>query len=240
LQTKSPCTNEGLWRPIPGRSRRASCLPASPFEMCGARLSAVQDCWHTAMRTYVRKWRIASMIGLRSSDITWRDIRSASVARNSAMPSTLGTRQSPGVIKAPPPQNSGGTRRYDWAEVQRYYDEGHSYRECRIRFGFAAESWHKAVRRGAIRTRDPRWPIDRVLREAKNRTHIKTDCLRQDSWRTVAANAVSASGEGKTLSIQIDHINGIKTTTVWKICVCFVRTATAKPKRLRAAIDQTN
>jgi hypothetical protein len=146
-----------------------------------------------------------------------------------------------GVIKAPPPQNSGGTRRYDWAEVQRYYDEGHSYRECRIRFGFAAESWHKAVRRGAIRTRDPRWPIDRVLREAKNRTHIKKQiaCGRTlgEPLRRMRYQRVEREKLYRFKSITL---TASRTTTVWKICVCFVRTATAKPKRLRAAIDQTN
>ena len=51
-------------------------------------------------------------------------------------------------------------RVYDWAEVQRYYDEGHTYRECREQFGFAAESWHKAARRGEIVARPRGMPID--------------------------------------------------------------------------------
>ena len=44
------------------------------------------------------------------------------------------------------------TRRYDWTEVQHYYDEGHSVTECQERFGSrerpgtqhdaAAMSWH--------------------------------------------------------------------------------------------------
>src|SRR4051794_9646811 len=39
-------------------------------------------------------------------------------------------------------------RRYDWAEVQRYYDAGHSVSECQRRFGFARQAWANAVRRG--------------------------------------------------------------------------------------------
>ena len=56
------------------------------------------------------------------------------------------------------------TRRYDWAEVQRYYDAGHSARQCREHFGFAIETWNSAVRRGAIVPRRERcrsgscWP----------------------------------------------------------------------------------
>jgi len=115
-----------------------------------------------------------------------------------------------GAIAAPPPQNSGGTRRYDWREVQRYYDEGNSYRECRIRFGFAAESWHKAVKRGAIRTREARWPIERVIREAKNRTHLKTRLLEAGLLQNRCQECGLSEWRGKRLSIQIDHINGIK------------------------------
>ena len=41
-------------------------------------------------------------------------------------------------------------RRYDWQEVQRYYDSGHTARECRAHFGFAGKTWHDAVQHGAI------------------------------------------------------------------------------------------
>ena len=29
------------------------------------------------------------------------------------------------------------SRRYDWAEVREYYEDGHSMRECQIAFGFS-------------------------------------------------------------------------------------------------------
>lgn len=35
-------------------------------------------------------------------------------------------------------------RRYDWTEVQRYYDAGHSITDCQRRFGFARETWNDA------------------------------------------------------------------------------------------------
>src|ERR1700680_1858261 len=65
------------------------------------------------------------------------------------------------------------SKRYNWAAVQRHYDEGHTFRECRARFGFAAESWAKASRRGDIRARPQRWPIEKVLTEAKCRNTVK-------------------------------------------------------------------
>ena len=42
-------------------------------------------------------------------------------------------------------------RRYDWAEVQRFYDIGHSITECQEQFGFARKTFMDAAARGAIR-----------------------------------------------------------------------------------------
>ena len=116
-----------------------------------------------------------------------------------------------GIIPQPPLQNRGQRFRYDWAAIQRYYDEGHSYRECRIRFGFYSRSWEDAVRRGAIQTRNKRWPIDRVLREAKNPNHVKRRLLAEGILENCCAQCGLSSWRGKPLSVQIDHINGINT-----------------------------
>ncbi|MGI9095617.1 MAG: hypothetical protein ACR2F4_08625, partial [Thermoleophilaceae bacterium] len=40
-------------------------------------------------------------------------------------------------------------RRYDWDAIQRFYDEGHTVRECQARFGFSRHTWHAATGRGA-------------------------------------------------------------------------------------------
>ena len=55
------------------------------------------------------------------------------------------------------------TRRYDWAEIQRFYDEGHSVTECQERFGFARETWNAARRRGAVVARPQMTPIEQLL-----------------------------------------------------------------------------
>src|SRR5688500_11548512 len=54
-------------------------------------------------------------------------------------------------------------RRYDWADIQRFYDEGHTVRECRLRFGFSSETWNAAVRRGAVKGRANKLPLDDLL-----------------------------------------------------------------------------
>lgn len=41
-------------------------------------------------------------------------------------------------------------RRYDWATIQAYYEEGHTLAECKAKFGFASGAWDAAVGRGEI------------------------------------------------------------------------------------------
>ncbi len=41
-------------------------------------------------------------------------------------------------------------RKYDWVAIQAYYDEGHTMRECKVKFGFASGAWYSAVGRGEI------------------------------------------------------------------------------------------
>src|SRR5438874_1867452 len=41
-------------------------------------------------------------------------------------------------------------RRYDWAEIQRFYDNGHSVTECQAHFGFSRRT-SRTFPRGAAR-----------------------------------------------------------------------------------------
>ena len=43
--------------------------------------------------------------------------------------------------------------RYDWSEVQRYYDDGHGRDECAARFGFSLIAWYRAIRHGKMRAK---------------------------------------------------------------------------------------
>jgi hypothetical protein len=49
-------------------------------------------------------------------------------------------------------------RKYDWAAIQAYYDQGHTLRECRARFGFGNGAWDSAVGRGEIVPRSRKSP----------------------------------------------------------------------------------
>jgi hypothetical protein len=60
-------------------------------------------------------------------------------------------------------------RRYDWSEIQMYYDDGNSRRDCQKKFGFNAASWWKAVKRGAIVPRPQTMSLDEFLRADQRR-----------------------------------------------------------------------
>jgi hypothetical protein len=101
-------------------------------------------------------------------------------------------------------------RRYDWAEVQRFYDQGHTITECQERFGFARKTFMDAVARGALVTRPHAAPIETYLVRGRrvNRHHLK--------GRLVAAGLKTNRCElcglterrGEPLSMALHHVNG--------------------------------
>jgi HNH endonuclease len=97
----------------------------------------------------------------------------------------------------------------DWPAVQRFYDEGRTFRECRDRFGFAGMAWTKAVRRGALKPR-PRAPsLETILQKSRTRSTIKRRLLKAGKLQNRCDFCGLSEWRGRPLSIQIDHINGI-------------------------------
>ena len=98
---------------------------------------------------------------------------------------------------------------YDWNAVARYYDGGHSYRECRERFGFAYDSWRRAVRRGDIQPREKRWPLEQIMAKSKSRRTIKKRLLEAGILENRCDECGLNEWRGRPLSVQIDHRNGV-------------------------------
>ncbi len=99
--------------------------------------------------------------------------------------------------------------KYDWGAVARYYDDSHSYRECRERFGFAYDSWRRAVRRGDIRPREKRWPLEQIMAKSKSRRTIKKRLLEAGILENRCDECGLSEWRGRPLSVQIDHRNGV-------------------------------
>ena len=88
------------------------------------------------------------------------------------------------------PAHEPAVRRYDWVAVQRFYDAGHSMRECCREFGFSKQAWYQAA--------------DRRV----NRFHLKTHLFNAG----LKANCCEACGItewlGRPLTMALHHING--------------------------------
>jgi hypothetical protein len=101
-------------------------------------------------------------------------------------------------------------RRYDWAAVQRFYDEGHSITECQAHFGFARKSFYDAVQRGAVITRAQAAPIEIYLvrGRAVNRYHLKGRLLAAGLKVNRCERCGITQWQGRYLSMALHHVNG--------------------------------
>lgn len=129
-------------------------------------------------------------------------------------------------------------RRYDWAEVQAYYDAGHSFRACQFRYGFSSMSWHKAVKRGELKPRMPGMPIAQLLIGRRCRTHLKDRLLRAGLLRNECSHCGLQDWQGARLVMHLDHINGIRNDNrlenLRMLCPnCHSQTETYSGKNLR-------
>jgi transposase len=100
--------------------------------------------------------------------------------------------------------------RYDWASVQRYYDQGHSIRECAKYFGFSKETWGAAVRRGVLVSRPPAAPIETYLVKGRkvNRHHLKRRLLAAGLKEHRCESCGIREWLGKELPMSLHHVNG--------------------------------
>lgn len=102
-------------------------------------------------------------------------------------------------------------RRYDWNEIQRAYDSGITVRQCAQQFGFALCSWHAAVKRGAIKPRPVRMPINELLvagRTQTARSHLKRRLLDEGLKTNRCEQCGLTDWRGRPLSMALHHVNG--------------------------------
>jgi hypothetical protein len=103
------------------------------------------------------------------------------------------------------------TRRYDWTEVQHYYDEGHSVTECQERFGFARETWNAARRRGDVVARPHATPIEQLLvvkQEPGGRWNLKRRLIADGLKEPRCERCGIDAWLGEPLTLALHHING--------------------------------
>lgn len=108
------------------------------------------------------------------------------------------------------PPASPSNRRYDWVEVQRFYDEGHSITDCQREFGFARKTAVDACRRGDFVTRPQRMAIDRLLVVGRRtgRYHLRLRLLGAGLKENRCELCGLTEWQGRPLTMQLHHRNG--------------------------------
>lgn len=99
-------------------------------------------------------------------------------------------------------------RRYDWETVQRYYDEGHSVSQCLGHFGMTRAAFVAALRRGAVRTRPNRKPIEELLRPGVNRNNLRLRLIADGLKEARCEQCGLTEWLGRPAPLQLHHING--------------------------------
>ncbi|MGH2978114.1 MAG: helix-turn-helix domain-containing protein [Solirubrobacterales bacterium] len=101
-------------------------------------------------------------------------------------------------------------RRYDWAAVQAYYDEGHTRTRCQERYGFSASAWCDAVFRGDIMPRPVAMPLEKLLvaGTCRSRNNIKQRLIADGLKQNRCEECGIARWHKRPLSLCLHHVNG--------------------------------
>jgi hypothetical protein len=108
-----------------------------------------------------------------------------------------------------PPQPK---QRYDWAQVQAFYDSGHTYRETKARFGFSSGAWGKAVEAGKLVTRRNVTTLDTWLVEHStvNRQHLKRRLIEAALKLDRCEQCGISEWRGRPITLEVHHRNGVR------------------------------
>jgi DNA-binding CsgD family transcriptional regulator len=110
------------------------------------------------------------------------------------------------------PIDEACARRYDWAKIQAYYDEGHSVRDCIRAFGFSSQSWHAARLRGQIKARSAAMPLGEllVMDRLRSRQNIKRRLLLEGLKAAVCEICKSETWLGQPIPLDLHHVNRVR------------------------------
>ena len=102
---------------------------------------------------------------------------------------------------------------HDWVEVQRYYDAGHSGRQCMKQYGICYSVWHNAKAQGKLVLREDKpIPLQELmaLGRVTSRAHLRWRLLKDRVLDSTCAECGIIDWYGKPLSMHLHHINGVK------------------------------
>jgi DNA-binding transcriptional ArsR family regulator len=111
------------------------------------------------------------------------------------------------------PVDARGARRYDWEAVQRFYDAGHSVRQCQAYFGFSRQTWSAAVKRKAVVPRPYGLPLDELFLAGvhRGRHNLKRRLVLSGAKRNACETCGLSEWRGSPITLALHHVNGDRT-----------------------------
>lgn len=106
------------------------------------------------------------------------------------------------------PADERFNRRYDWDEVQRFYDAGNSITRCMAHFGFSRKTFNDARLRGAVVTRPQAMPLEQLLSRPRQRGHLKRRLIKLGLKEDRCELCGLSRWRGAPLSLALHHVNG--------------------------------
>jgi 5-methylcytosine-specific restriction endonuclease McrA len=101
--------------------------------------------------------------------------------------------------------------KYDWAEIQKFYDLGNSFLECRRKFQFSPSTWTAAVQAGRIFVRSEKERFLLSLEKGRVSSHdTKLSLIRHGFKKHQCENCQMIKWMGEVIPIELHHINGKK------------------------------
>jgi hypothetical protein len=100
--------------------------------------------------------------------------------------------------------------RYDWAAIQAWYDDGHTYAETKARFGFSNGAWGKAAEAGKIVPRRNVTELETWLVDGStvNRQHLKRRLIDAGLKENACEECGIAEWRGRPITLALHHRNG--------------------------------
>jgi hypothetical protein len=108
------------------------------------------------------------------------------------------------------PRQRAAAERYDWDEVQAYYDAGHSPRQCCERFGFNRSTWAAAVKSDRVLVRPRKAPLcDLLVADSRaSRLTVKRRLLAEGVKARRCDDCGIEDWRGRPLKLDLHHVNG--------------------------------
>lgn len=110
-------------------------------------------------------------------------------------------------------KNNKISSKYNWKEIQSYYDEGKTFTQCKEKFGFSAATWLYAIKNNFIKIKEKqKLPIEELLKNEKFHSSNSTikkrvleENLLENKCQICGLNSV---WNGRPIILIMDHING--------------------------------